>query len=76
MPLRVLSLTTFQARWVSQQKSCLPSDSVRSGVLRCRSESPYGFSGPIGSISVSVAYTVFSVPSTSRSSLATRKCWW
>ncbi len=69
-------LTTFHARWVAKLTSCLPSLSVRSATLRTTSDSPYGLSGPIGSAYDSVMYTVLSVPSTSRSSRATRKCWW
>ena len=72
----LFGLVTFQARWVSQQKSCLPSSSVRSGMLRWVSASPYGLSAPIGSCAVSLITTVLSGPSISMSSRATMKCWW
>ena len=76
MPLTTLVFITFHARCVAKSTSCMPSCSVRSGTLRTTTDSPYGLSGPIGSAYDSVMNTVLSGPSTSRSSRATRKCWW
>ena len=78
MPCRffLVAFITFQARWVSHLKSRADSLSEAIVVAWVVSARPYGFSGEIGGATESTSTTVLSSPSMSRSSLATRKCWW
>src|SRR4029079_3856813 len=67
---------TFHDRWVAQLKSRAASASERTGVAVVVTASPYGFSAEIGTAPESTSITELASPSTSRSSRATRKCWW
>ncbi len=74
--LVLLGLTTFQPRCFSKLKSRADCDSDSMTVDSVTTSSPYGLSGPTGSARESLSTTLLDWPSTSRSSRATRKCWW